>query len=189
MSLKAGRVGVNPADVDPIDGHISPSSVDSYTKAQSDAKFETQTHAELTYETKSDAAALQPIRLSVPIELLHGSVLTVEEALNGLNEEQQVSAGACSDFVEGSTLNIDVGNHLIKQGEVVFMQLGLDSVTCTAWTGYIAMVPEAYRPKFNVFFKDNATGSIGVIQSNGRVQMGTSLTAQNVKITTSWIIK
>lgn len=42
MSLKAGRVGVNPADVDPIDGHISPSSVDAYTKQEADAKFSTK---------------------------------------------------------------------------------------------------------------------------------------------------
>lgn len=77
MSLKAGRVGVNPADVDPIDGHISPSSVDSYTKVQADAKFETQ----------EDAAALQPKTLAVPIKYLKGSVLgtftTVQEALSG----------------------------------------------------------------------------------------------------------
>ena len=41
MSLKAGRVGVNPADVDPVNGHINPDSVDIYTKAQADAKFAT----------------------------------------------------------------------------------------------------------------------------------------------------
>ena len=68
MSLKAGRVGVNPADVDPINGHLSPSAVDGYTKAQADAKF-------------------QPKTLAVPIKYLNGSVLgtfsTVQEALSG----------------------------------------------------------------------------------------------------------
>lgn len=42
MSLKAGRVGVNPADVDPIDGHISPSATDAYTKQEADDKFQTK---------------------------------------------------------------------------------------------------------------------------------------------------
>ena len=76
MATKAGRVGVNPSDVDPVSGHISPESVDSYTKEQSDAK----------YETKEDAATLQPINLSVPIEMLDGTKLTVESALKGLND-------------------------------------------------------------------------------------------------------
>lgn len=79
MSLKAGRVGVNPADVDPIDGHISPSSLEGYTKEEADAKFETQ----------EAAADLQSKRLAVPIEYLNGSVIgvdyTVEEAVHGLN--------------------------------------------------------------------------------------------------------
>lgn len=68
MSLKAGRVGVNPADVDPIDGHISPASISAYTKQEADAKF-------------------QPLTLSVPVKYLAGSQIglfnTVEEALLG----------------------------------------------------------------------------------------------------------
>lgn len=40
MSLKAGRVGVNPKDVDPVDGSIKPGSGDAYTKSQADAKFQ-----------------------------------------------------------------------------------------------------------------------------------------------------
>ena len=75
MSLKAGRVGVNPADVDPIDGHINPESVDSYTKAQADAKF----------ETLEAAAALQPKTLAVPVHMLSGSKLTVESVLSELS--------------------------------------------------------------------------------------------------------
>ena len=42
MSIKAGRVGVNPADVDPINGKINPSTIESYTKEQSDAKYATK---------------------------------------------------------------------------------------------------------------------------------------------------
>lgn len=42
MSLKAGRVGVNPADVDPITGKINPTSIEGYTKSQADAKFATK---------------------------------------------------------------------------------------------------------------------------------------------------
>ena len=39
MSIKAGRVGVNPADVNPVNGKIDPSAVDVYTKEEADAKL------------------------------------------------------------------------------------------------------------------------------------------------------
>ena len=58
MSLKAGRVGVAPDQVD-LFGKIigGGSGGDAYTKAESDAKFETITNAASTYETKANAAS------------------------------------------------------------------------------------------------------------------------------------
>lgn len=93
MSLKAGRVGVNPADVDPISGHISSEASEGYTKAQADDKFLSKTDASSTYETQSDASTahglLQPKTLSVPIDLLMGSQLvektTVESIFSAMN--------------------------------------------------------------------------------------------------------
>lgn len=81
MAQRAGRVGVNPADVNPVTGHINvqvPGNV--YTKTQVDNKFLTKTKAASDYQTKE---------LSVPIELLDGSALTVETALQGLNSQKQ----------------------------------------------------------------------------------------------------
>lgn len=89
MSLRSGRVGVNPEDVNPINGKIQvemPENV--YTKTQADNKFETKTHAGNTYLTKTEAESLQPINLEVPIPLLDGSALTVESALQGLNADK-----------------------------------------------------------------------------------------------------
>ena len=104
MALKPGRVGVAPSQVD-LFGNIigGGSGGDSYTKAEADAKFETQTHAsetyetksvvsatyetkahaEATYETKTDASQLQPKTLAVPIHMLHGTLLTVESMFAG----------------------------------------------------------------------------------------------------------
>ena len=59
MSIKAGRVGVAPDQVD-LFGNIiggGGSGGDAYTKAESDAKFETITNAASTYETKANAAS------------------------------------------------------------------------------------------------------------------------------------
>lgn len=92
MAIKAGRVGVNPLDVDPISGRINSSSTEGYTKAEADDKFLAKSDASDTYETKSDAstalAAKQPINLQVPIPMLDGTKLTVESALQGLNTEK-----------------------------------------------------------------------------------------------------
>lgn len=87
MALKAGRVGVSPDQVDEF-GKISSDATGAYTKQEADAKFETQSHASSTYETKTEAAALQPKTLAVPISMLDGSKLTVESALQGLNTEK-----------------------------------------------------------------------------------------------------
>ena len=94
MAQKAGRVGVDPSQVD-LFGKIvgGGGTSDAYTKAEADDKFlaktdasntyETQAHASSTYETKTDAADLQPKNLAVPIHMLSGSILTVEGMFAG----------------------------------------------------------------------------------------------------------
>lgn len=80
MSLKAGRRGLNKRLVDAFgnfDGEAP--SGEYYTKQQTDNKFETKTHVNNTFQKKT---------LDVPIEMLSGSKLTVEDALQGLNEEK-----------------------------------------------------------------------------------------------------
>lgn len=57
MALKAGRVGVHPSQVDLFGMIQGGGSGDSYTKAEADAKFETQTYAASTYESKATAEA------------------------------------------------------------------------------------------------------------------------------------
>ena len=80
MSLKAGRVGVNPADVDPIDGHINPSSLEGYTKEEADAKFSTKEEADAKFSTKDD------LRIAInDIDLLMGSKLNNVYGVMGEN--------------------------------------------------------------------------------------------------------
>lgn len=120
MSLKAGRVGVHPADVDPINGHLNPSAVDSYTKAQADAKF----------ETLDAAAALQPKTLAVPIEMLSGSKLTVETALQGLNNDKQDK----SDW--GTAINVDISETALDgYGTLTLLQNPKAHLLLVKWAG------------------------------------------------------
>ena len=112
MSLKAGRVGVNPSDVDPVSGRINSSSTDAYTKAQADDKFLSKVDAASTYESKSDASTahnqLQPKTLAVPIEMLSGTKLTVETALQGLNSDMQPKTLAVPiEMLSGTKLTVE----------------------------------------------------------------------------------
>ena len=91
MALKAGRVGLNTELVDEF-GYLKEDapSGEYYTKTQADNKFATKTHVNNNFQKKN---------LDVPIEMLSGSKLTVESALQGLNEEkfdraEQVVLGA-----------------------------------------------------------------------------------------------
>ena len=124
MSLKAGRVGVNPSQVDPIDGSIKSSATGAYTKAETDAKFLTQTDAASTYESKSEAStahnALQPKTLAVPISMLIGSQLvtktTVESVIATMdnamsNEELTEKFGTTLTYRENITSGKDLDNY------------------------------------------------------------------------------
>lgn len=88
MALKAGRVGVAPDQVDEF-GKINSEATEGYTKQEADAKFETQSHASSTYETKTATALLQPKTLALPIQMLEGSQLvtksTVEDVIQTMN--------------------------------------------------------------------------------------------------------
>lgn len=56
MSLKSGRVGVNPRFVDPVDGSIVVPAPDNvYTKTECDDKFLSKTDASSTYLAKTSA--------------------------------------------------------------------------------------------------------------------------------------
>lgn len=59
MSLKSGRVGVNPAYVNPVDGSLllppSPPPENVYTKTECDNKFLSKTDASDTYLTQTSA--------------------------------------------------------------------------------------------------------------------------------------
>lgn len=187
MSIKAGRVGVNPSQVDPVDGSILSSITSGYTKQEADAKFLTQTDAASTYESKSDAStahnALQPKTLAVPIEMLSGTKLTVESALQGLNSDKQDKISTDSvlgSLVEGATVDsIPMGNHIYKRGSTVMFCLTLNSVTVGA-NENIGVIPEGYRPAQNILVDigDRAYRFL----SDGGFQCTSALTAQRINI-------
>lgn len=124
MSLKAGRVGVNPADVDPIDGHISPSSLEVYTKEEADTKFLSKENAVSDYQTKT---------LSVPIELLVGSALTVESALQGINSEVNDIDDAVddiSDRVVDTPYSYIIRHNVIANAKTYLLEFDNDYPIC-----------------------------------------------------------
>lgn len=61
MSLKSGRVGVNPSYVNPVDGSIilppQPTPTDVYSKTECDDKFLSKAQAASDYLSKTDASS------------------------------------------------------------------------------------------------------------------------------------
>ena len=168
MAQRAGRVGVNPADVNPVTGHVNvevPGNV--YTKTQVDNKFLSKTKAASDYQTKN---------LAVPIELLDGSALTVETALQGLNSQKQDKELAVPiHMLDGTKLTVetalqglntvsraDVSTEFTKdtsnyrqtrasrQGNIVVVELNITGINATAQSTVVATIPEGYRPNSNM---------------------------------------
>lgn len=186
MSLKAGRVGVAPDQVDEF-GKIKSEATSGYTKQEADDKFETKSAASAALAEK------QSIRLSVPLELLSGSALTVEDALHGLNDGDgsftALSESAFTNIISGAEVE-GTNNHLVKYGKVVYARLNLQKITATAWTDIIAQIPEGYRPKYGM-------QSLVYLEGVGNILMsvtttGTLTTAQNlsnnmIRLSLNWI--
>ena len=175
MSLKAGRVGVAPDQVDEF-GKIKSEATSGYTKQEADAKFETKTDASAALAEK------QPITLSIPIEMLDGTKLTVESALEGLNN-------VSSDVVtvpEGFTAVTAVK----RQGHTVCLQLSYAAMTESAET-VIGTVPEGYRPTTELYGISRITGGNVIpvkIQTSGAIKLGANLSNAGISMTATWII-
>lgn len=141
MAQRAGRVGVNPADVDPVTGHVNvevPGNV--YTKTQVDNKFLTKTKAASDYQTKE---------LAVPIQLLDGSALLVEDALQGLNSQKQDKhVDVITPVLEdGLSFNQTSPNRSFAIGSLKVISMTIDGLSAEAstWT-QIATIPSDYLP-------------------------------------------
>ena len=123
MALKAGRVGLNKDLVDEF-GYLKEDapSGEYYTKTQADNKFETKTHVNNNFQKKT---------LEVPIELLSGSALTVESALQGLNEEKQnMTLEVPIELLSGSALTVESALHGLNEDK-------LNVTDARQWVDYV----------------------------------------------------
>lgn len=110
MSLKAGRVGVAPSQVDAFGVIIAGGGGggDSYTKAEADAKFETQTHAADTYESKTTAAATYETKTGAAAAYLTktDAATTYETQVNATASYNNIT-GAMDEWSTASSVQSD----------------------------------------------------------------------------------
>ena len=168
MALKAGRVGVNPNQVDPVDGSIKSSATEGYTKQEADAKFETQ----------EAAADLQPKRLAVPIEMISGSKLTVEDALQGFNT---VNSMDLDDFItavdEVATID-SAASYVQCNGKIVVFRLRVvPKVQLTGYDTIFAYINEKFRPVFDFYVSGSTTCTI--VATSGAVKPISNIAANS----------
>lgn len=103
-----------------------------------------------------------------------------------LTELATAQESAITDIISGATVDTGAsGNKLVKIGKIVFLRLSLKTVTATAYSDNLGVIPSGYRPTSNLFI--NAFGTNVKIGSNGNIQSAIALTSANVHIDTSWI--
>lgn len=90
MSLKSGRVGVNPAYVNPVDGSIllppSPPPENVYTKTECDDKFLSKTDASDMYLTQTSASNTYQSKLSADAWVTNTTVHDGAFTFSGLDD-------------------------------------------------------------------------------------------------------
>lgn len=179
MSLKAGRVGVAPDQVDEF-GKIKSEAISGYTKQEADAKFETIAAA------TSALAEKQPITLAVPIKMLSGTALTVENALQGINDSV-----VGDDTALTSTVGTVTVNNVVKSGRVVSVDLKSNGVNISAW-GSIGTIPEGYRPDHVIWTSlvnmSDGTFTRCAINSDGTIASPGAITDKDIYFHATWII-
>lgn len=149
MALKAGREGLNPKFVDPVDGSLIMSEAGGYTKDEADAKF----------ETKTDASNLQPKTLAVPIHMLNGTVLTVEGMFSG-------DQGAKTNKELTDSMDVWIATGTVSSGAVSFT--GIDD---TAGYGY-----KLYIDVTGSSTNKNPSSEISAISGTGTSSMSIAFT-------------
>ena len=119
--------------------------------------------------------------------MLDGTKLTVEAALQALNDGFKISTGEITtDFTKNETLTV-----LKKYGRLVVLQVALTGVTKAAYTNALCTLPAEYRPVKNIA----VCGVLGrnniarcTILTSGAIQSAIDLTNQEVYITACWLI-
>ena len=184
MALKAGRVGVAPDQVDEF-GNINSEATSGYTKQEADAKFETQTHASSMYETKLEAesalSAKQNVNLSVPIDLLNGSALTVESALKGISDIENYVLSALDSLVSLDSTN----KHFRSNNKVIncFLDFTVGESNITGNTdiieasGYVSDVKKSYVVILRNVTDSNMVAAVAFLSLDGKISFSSQLTA------------
>lgn len=181
MSIKAGRVGVNPSQVDPVDGSILSSATSGYTKQEADNKFETKQHASDTY---------QEMTLALPLETLLGTKLTVEDGLSALNEIQIEQATSKQGVLSSSVLD-GTDSFLLKDGNVVTLVAHGKNLTLTT-DDLLCVLPEGFRPSSRVSFVGEVVNDhsllCGYITSGGNCRVSIALEGKSFWFIVTYVI-
>ena len=105
-----------------------------------------------------------------------------------LTELATTQESAVTNIISGATIG-DAGNHLIKVGKVVTLTLRLDGVTVSAWGTDICVIPEGYRPKYNIRALNISDLNLQPLQINnsGSIKSAVNISNSTVYIHTTWI--
>lgn len=102
-----------------------------------------------------------------------------------LTEMMAVQESEVGSIASGASVGSDVGNHLVKTGKIVTLDIRLTSVSKGEW-GDIGIIPLGFRPKYRLNVKDWAGHSMA-IKTDGAIQCASTLSNAEVCIHATWI--
>ena len=166
MSLKAGRVGVNPKEVD-VNGNLKESS-NSYSKAESDEKF----------ETKADIGGLQ-FRVEsgkAQYKIPEGDWVNFNSGSGGVgfNIPEDGSIPITSDMVQVGSDYFDVvagSRYFIDDSKVLYLDMSIATKSQFSVNNCYLYLPVDSQPDYSSIV-DNAIASVRISNSasdSGRI--------------------
>lgn len=178
MSLKAGRVGVNPKEVD-VNGNLKKESSNSYSKAESDEKFETKANiGGLQFRVESGKAQYKtPEGDWVNFNSGSGGV--------GFNIPEDGSIPITSSMIKVGSNNFDVvegSRYFIDDNKMLYFDMSIATKSEFTETNRYLYLPVDAQPDYSAI-KTNAISSVHV-SASGELQNCyiTIFNATNVKV-------
>lgn len=101
-----------------------------------------------------------------------------------ITEELTVQESELTDLYEGTTIDSEFGNHILKQGKICELSAGINGLTCDAWS-VIAKIPNGYHPRYPL--RAHCWGCDIAIGTTGNISVSSAMTNANVKLNVTWI--
>ena len=135
-------------------------------------------------ETVVDTVIYPMLRLAIDTDSIFVPHAMTNQQLTDLLTVKETEA-----TITGQTVDTNMGNHVIKSGNVVTFMIGLTGVSVTAYTSTGIELPEGFRPKTGIDFVVKAGSDYvnAILLTNGRIQFRSDISNKQVFLSGTFI--